>query len=161
MLANPVKHVPTLALSNLDALIFNNPIVGWLAECTLYAPNSKIKFGTANAPSMDEKERGLYVRSAYTEFYPSYVNYCKAGGYRPISRDKFTDRFKETVNNVLKCPGIQLTFHEGIKKVSGLRIRPADQTTDRACIGETRLPSPVEFVSNPTGWDKSFAEHDT
>ena len=160
VLANPVKHVPALRISNLDALVFNNPIVGWLAECTLYAPNSKIKFGTANAPSMDEKERGLYVRNAHTEFYPSYVNYCKAGGYRPISRDKFTDRFKETVNNVLKCPGIQLTFHEGIKKVSGIRIRPQDQTTDRACTGVTRLPSPVEFVSNPTGWDKAFEEHD-
>lgn len=45
ILANPVKHVPTLNATNLEALIFNNPYVAWLSECTLYAPNSKSLIG--------------------------------------------------------------------------------------------------------------------
>lgn len=40
VLANPVKYCSNLKESNLDALVFNNPICAWLADCTLYAPNS-------------------------------------------------------------------------------------------------------------------------
>ena len=35
ILANPVKHVPSIAKTNIEALVFNNQFVRWLGECCL------------------------------------------------------------------------------------------------------------------------------
>jgi phage/plasmid-associated DNA primase len=103
VLANPVKHVPTLNESNLDALVFNNPICAFLADCCLYAPNSHAALGGgAFRPSIDESERGMYVKNAYTEVYAAYVNYCKSNGYKHSAKARFVDRLKETINNFVK-----------------------------------------------------------
>ena len=32
VLANPVKHVPSLNRTNIDALVFNNQFVSWLVD---------------------------------------------------------------------------------------------------------------------------------
>jgi len=163
VLANPVKHVPTLNATNLEALIFNNPYVAWLAECTLYAPNqSSIIGGGAFRPSTDESERGLFVKNAYSELYASYVNFCKSNGYKHSAKPRFVDRLKETIKNVLRVPGVEPRFINGKATFVGLRLKPYDVTTDRASSGEDRLPSPVEFASNPSHdfWKISFNKHD-
>lgn len=163
VLANPVKHVPTLNATNLEALIFNNPYVAWLAECTMYAPNSQSLIGMgAFRPSTDESERGLFVKNAYTELYASYVNFCKSNGYKHSAKPRFVDRLKETIKNVLKVSGVEPRFVDGKAVFTGLRLKPFDPTTDRACAGSNRLPSPVEWASNPTdhNWQKAFEEHD-
>jgi putative DNA primase/helicase len=163
VLANPVKHVPTLNATNLEALIFNNPYVAWLAECTLYAPNqSSIIGGGAFRPSTDESERGLFVKNAYSELYASYVNFCKSNGYKHSAKPRFVERLKETIKNVLRVPGVEPRFINGKATFVGLRLKPYDVTTDRASSGEDRLPSPVEFASNPSHdfWKISFDKHD-
>lgn len=163
ILANPVKHVPTLNATNLEALIFNNPYVAWLAECTLYAPNSQTLIGMgAFRPSTDESERGLFVKNAYAELYPSYVNFCKSNGYKHSAKPRFVDRLKETIKNVLKVSGLEPRFINGKAVFTGLKLKPFDPSTDRACSGLTRLPSPVEWASNPTDpvWQTAFNEHD-
>ena len=163
ILANPVKHVPTLNATNLEALIFNNPYVAWLSECTLYAPNSKSLIGAgAFRPSTDESERGLFVKNAYTELYASYVNFCKSNGYKHSAKPRFVDRLKETIRNVLKVAHVAPKFVNGKAVFLGLRLKPFDPTTDRACSGTDRLPSPVEWASNPTqqSWKTAFETHD-
>lgn len=163
VLANPVKHVPTLNATNLEALIFNNPYVAWLAECTLYAPNSYSNIGGgAFRPSIDESERGLFVKNAYTELYASYVNFCKSNGYKHSAKPRFIDRLRETVRNVLKVEGVGPKFVKGKSVFTGLRLKPYDISTDRASFGDTRLPSPVEWASNPdlAEWQTAFNTHD-
>ncbi len=162
VLANPVKYCPHLNVTNLEALIFNNPICAWLAECCLYAPNSStVLGGGAFRPSIDEQERGLYVKNAYHEIYASYANFAKSNGYKAAAKPRFVDRLKETVNNVLKIQGIEPKFINGKAVVKGLRLKPYDVSTDRAASGDTRLPSPIEYASNPTIWEPAFAAHDT
>lgn len=161
VLANPVKHVPTLNTSNIDALVFNNHICAFLSDCCLYAPNSSTTLGGgAFKPSIDESERGLYVKNAFSEVYASYVNYCKANSYKCNGKAKFIERLKETVNYVLKVPGISVTFVRGKAVVTGIRLKPYDITTDRAASGDNRLPSPVEWAADPAAWDAAFEEHD-
>ncbi len=163
VLANPVKHVPSLNATNLEALIFNNPYVAWLAECTMYAPNSYSNIGGgAFRPSIDESERGLFVKNAYMELYASYVNFCKSNGYKHSAKPRFIDRLKETVRNVLKVDGVGPKFQRGKAVFTGLRLKPYDVTTDRAAFGDTRLPSPVEWASNPdpAEWQVAFQTHD-
>ena len=161
VLANPVKFCPQLNATNLEALVFNNPICAWLAECTLYAPQSHTALGGgAFRPSIDEQERGLYVKNAYTELYASYVNFAKSNGYKASAKPRFVDRLKETVNNVLKVPHIEPKFINGKAVVRGLRLKPYDPSTDRAASGDMRLPSPIEYASNPTVWEQAFTAHD-
>ncbi len=160
-LANPVKYCPDLNTTNIEALIFNNPIVAWLSECTLYAPNSQTPLGGgAFRPTIDEQERGLYVKSANSEIYASYANFAKSNGYKAAAKPRFVDRLKETVNNVLKIQGIEPKFINGKAVIKGLRIKPYDPSTDRAAAGDNRLPSPVEFVANPSLWGAAFQAHD-
>lgn len=161
VLANPVKHCPDLNTSNLDALIFNNPICAFLADCCLYAPNSAtVLGGGAFRPSVDESERGYYVKNAYTEVYAAYVNYCKSNGYKHSAKPRFVDRLKETVNNVVKIPGINVKYVKGKAMVTGLRLKPYDTSTDRAASGSNRLPSPIDWATDPKAWDSAFTEHD-
>lgn len=161
VLANPVKFCPQLNATNLEALVFNNPICAWLAECTLYAPQSHTALGGgAFRPSIDEQERGLYVKNAYTELYASYANFAKSNGYKASAKPRFVDRLKETVNNVLKVPHIEPKFINGKAVVRGLRLKPYDPSTDRAASGDMRLPSPIEYASNPTVWEQAFTAHD-
>lgn len=162
VLANPVKFCPHLNATNLEALVFNNPICAWLAECCLYAPNSHtVLGGGAFRPSIDEQERGLYVKNAYQEIYASYANFAKSNGYKAAAKPRFVDRLKETINNVLKIPGVEPKFVNGKAVVKGLRLKPYDPSTDRAASGDTRLPSPIEYASDPTLWAAAFTAHDT
>lgn len=161
VLANPVKYCSDLNESNLDALVFNNPICAWLADCTLYAPNSyAVLGGGAFRPTVDESEKGFYVKNAYSELYASYVNYCKSNGYKHSAKPRFVDRLKETVTNVVKIPGITPKYINGKAIVTGLRLKPFDPTTDRASIGKNRLPSPIDWAANPDIWQSAFTEHD-
>ena len=161
VLANPTKFAPTLNTTNIEALIFNNPIVAWLAECTMYAPNSYTVLGAgALKPNIDEQEKGLYVKNAFTEVYASYCNFAKCNGFRTIAKPRFVDRLRETTNNVLKVPGVQSKFINGKAVIQGLVIKPYDPTTDPRNRGDNRLPSPVDFAANPNVWDKAFTEHD-
>lgn len=163
VLANPVKHVPSLNATNLEALIFNNPYVAWLAECTMYAPNSHALIGAgAFRPNTDEAEKGMFVKNAYGELYASYVNFCKSNGYKHSAKPRFVDRLKETIRNVLRVEGVAPKFVNGKAVFTGLRLKPYDPTTDRAAAGSNRLPSPVEWASNPdiTHWKAAFEAHD-
>jgi hypothetical protein len=163
VLANPVKHVPSLNATNLEALIFNNPYVAWLAECTMYAPNSHGLIGAgAFRPNTDEAEKGMFVKNAYTELYASYVNFCKSNGYKHSAKPRFVDRLKETIRNVLKVEGVGPKFVNGKAVFTGLRLKPYDPSTDRAAAGSNRLPSPVEWASNPDSalWKPAFEAHD-
>lgn len=162
VLANPVKYCPHLNVTNLEALVFNNPICAWLAECCLFAPNSHAPLGGgAFRPSIDEQERGFYIKNAYQEVYASYANFAKSNGYKAAAKPRFVDRLKETINNVLKLPDIEVKFVNGRAVVKGIRLKPYDVSTDRAASGDTRLPSPIEYASNPTIWAAAFAAHDT
>jgi P4 family phage/plasmid primase-like protien len=161
VLANPVKFCPDLNTTNLEALVFNNPICAWLAECTVYAPNSQTNLGGgAFRPSIDEQERGMYVKNAYSEIYASYANFAKSNGYKASAKPRFVDRLKETINNVLKIPGVEPKYVNGKAVVMGLRLRPFEPSTDRSISGDTRLPSPIEYAANPTIWDQAFSLHD-
>ncbi len=161
VLANPTKHVPALQKSNLDALVFNNHLCAFLADCTVYAPNSHAILGNgAFRPSIDESEKGLYVKNAFNEVYAAYVNYCKANSYKCNGKAKFIERLKETVNHVLKVPGIDVKLLNGRPVVTGIRLRPYDPSTDRAVSGANRLPSPVEFAADRSCWEAAFEEHD-
>jgi phage/plasmid-associated DNA primase len=163
VLANPVKHVPSISATNIEALVFNNQFVSWMSECCLYAPNTATKIGRgASKPSADEAERGLYVKDAYNELYASYVNFCKACGYKAAAKPRFTERTKEALINILKLPGCKLTIKEGIPAVQGLRLKAYDLTSDRASLGQDRLPTPVEFAQDPdvTKWETAFKKHD-
>lgn len=161
VLANPVKFCPDLNVTNLEALVFNNPICAWLAECTVYAPNSStVLGGGAFRPSIDEQERGLYVKNAYSEIYASYANFAKSNGYKASAKPRFVDRLKETINNVLKIPGVEPKYVNGKAVVNGLRLKPYEPSTDRAVSGDKRLPSPIEYAANPTIWDQAFSLHD-
>jgi len=161
VLANPVKFCPDLNTTNLEALVFNNPICAWLAECTVYAPNSQTNLGGgAFRPSIDEQERGMYIKNAYSEIYASYANFAKSNGYKASAKPRFVDRLKETINNVLKIPGVEPKYVNGKSVVVGLRLRPFEPSTDRSISGDTRLPSPIEYAANPTIWDQAFSLHD-
>ena len=163
ILANPVKHVPTIAKTNIDALMFNNQFVSWLGECCVYAPNSATVIGRgASKPSTDEAERGLYVKDAYSELFASYVNFCKACGYKAAAKPRFVERTREALTNILKLPNCGLTVKNGLPAITGLRLKAFDLTSDRAAYGEDRLPSPVEFAQDPntTKWDTAFTKHD-
>ena len=164
VLSNPVKHCPTLNATDIEALVFNNPICAWLSDCCLYAPNSTTSIGGgAFRPSTDESERGLYVKNAYVELYASYVNFCKSNGYKHAAKQRFVDRLKETAQNVLKIEKVDPRLIGGKAVVTGLQLKPYDVTTDRASYGDTRLPSPIEWASNPTYdlWKIAFETHDT
>lgn len=161
VLANPVKYCPQLNATNLEALVFNNPICAWLAECCLYTPNGHtVLGGGAFRPSIDEQERGLYIKNAYQEIYASYANFAKSNGYKAAAKPRFVDRLKETINNVLKIPNVEPKFINGRAVIQGLKLKPYDVSTDRAASGDTRLPSPIEYASDPTLWDTAFQLHD-
>ena len=162
VLANPAKHCPNITATNLDALVFNNPICAFLADCCMYAPNSYTPLGNgAFRPSVDESEKGYFTKNAYTEVYSSYVNYCRSNGYKHAAKARFVDRLKETTSHVVKIPGIGVRYKEGRAVVTGIRLKPYDATTDRAAYGPDRLPTPIEWAENPTIWDKAFQKHDT
>ena len=163
VLANPVKHAPSLARTNIDALVFNNQYVAWMSECCLYAPNSATVVGRGAArPSTDESEKGMYVKNAYSELYASYANFCKSCGYKPAAKPRFVERTMETLCNILKLPHCTTTSKNGLAAIKGLRLKPFDLTSDRASHGDTRLPNPVEFAQNPEFaiWENSFNKHD-
>ena len=163
ILANPVKHVPSIAKTNIEALMFNNQFVSWLGECCLYSPNSATVIGRgASKPSTDEAERGLYVKDSYSELYASYVNFCKACGYKAAAKPRFVERTREALVNILKLSSCGLTFKNGLPAITGLRLKAYDLTSDRASYGPDRLPSPVEFAQNPdpTLWETAFQKHD-
>ncbi len=163
VLANPVKHAPSLAQTNIDALVFNNQYVAWMAECCLYAPNSATHVGRGAArPSTDESEKGMFVKNAYSELYASYANFCKACGYKPSAKPRFVERTLETLCNILKLPHCKATTKLGMPAIKGLRLKPFDLTSDRASHGDTRLPNPVEFAQEPdfTKWESNFQKHD-
>lgn len=163
-LANPVKHAPSLARTNIDALVFNNPYVSWMAECCLYAPNSSTVVGRGAArPSTDESEKGMYVKNAYSELFASYANYCKSCGYKPAAKPRFVERTMETLNNILKLPHCSTTILKGLPAIKGLRLKPYDLSSDRASHGPERLPNPVEFAQEPDfeKWETSFQKHDS
>lgn len=164
VLANPVKHAPSLAKTNIDALVFNNPYVSWMAECCLYAPNSATVVGRgAGKPNTDESEKGLYVRNAYSELFASYANYCKACGYKPAAKPRFVERTLETLNNILKLHGCSTTTLNGLPAIKGLRLKAYDLSSDRASLGPERLPNPVEFAQMPDSqkWEAAFKKYDT
>lgn len=102
----------------------------------------------------------MYVKNAYTEIYAAYVNYCKSNGYKHHAKARFLDRLKETVNNIVQIPGITAKYQNGRTLISGLRLKPYDPSTDRACNGENRLPTPIEYAMDATIWNKAFNEHD-
>lgn len=164
VLANPVKHVPSIAKTNIEALLFNNQFVSWLAECCLYAPNSATVVGRgASKPSTDESERGLYVKDAYSELYASYANFCKACGYKAAAKPRFVERTREALVNILKLPNCgNITMKAGMPAITGLRLKAFDLQTDRASYGPDRLPTPVEFAQNPdsTIWKTAFEKND-
>ena len=163
VLANPVKHAPSLAQTNIDALVFNNQYVAWMGECCLYAPNTATHVGRGAArPSTDESEKGMFVKNAYTELYASYANFCKACGYKPAAKPRFVERTLETLCNILKLPHCKATTKSGMPAIKGLRLKPFDLTSDRASHGDTRLPNPVEFAQEPdfSKWESSFQKHD-
>jgi len=164
VLANPVKHVPSIAKTNIEALLFNNQFVSWLAECCLYAPNSATVVGRgASKPSTDESERGLYVKDAYQELYASYANFCKACGYKAAAKPRFVERTREALVNILKLPNCgSITMKAGMPAIAGLRLKAFDLQTDRASYGPDRLPSPVEFAQNPDLelWKTAFEKND-
>ncbi len=163
ILANPVKHAPSLAQTNIDALVFNNQYVAWMAECCLYAPNSSTVVGRGAArPSTDESEKGMFVKNAYSELYASYANFCKACGYKPSAKPRFVERTMETLSNILKLPGCRTVTKTGLPAIKGIRLKPFDLTSDRASHGDTRLPNPVEFAQEPefSKWETSFQKHD-
>jgi len=165
VLSNPVKHVPSLAVTNLEALKINNPYVAWLDDCCLYSPNTTTPIGKgAFKASADEQERGLIVKDSYGELYASYVQYSRACQYRPCNKPNFTGRIKETLQNILKLPACGNIVHRnGGMSVQGLRLKKYDLTSDRASVGDTRLPTPVEFAEDPdfSKWDKAFKKHDS
>ena len=163
VLANPVKHAPSLAQTNIDALVFNNQYVAWMAECCLYAPNTATHVGRGAArPSTDESEKGMFVKNAYSELYASYANFCKSCGYKPAAKPRFVERTLETLCNILKLPNCKATTKTGMPAIKGLRLKPFDLTSDRASHGDTRLPNPVEFAQEPdfSKWETSFQKHD-
>jgi hypothetical protein len=160
-LANPTKFSPSLTHTNLEALVFNNPIVAWLAECTMYAPNSYTTLGPgALKPNVEEQERGLYVKNAFKEVYASYSNFVKCNGFRNIAKPRFIDKLKETATHVLKISGVDSKFINGKAVITGLLVKPYDPMSDPRNRGSNRLPSPVEFAADPNSWDAAFAEHD-
>ena len=163
VLANPVIHAPSLAQTDIEALIFNNQFVAWLMECTLYAPNTSTYVGSgAGRPSTDESERGLFVRNAYSELYASYSNFCKQCGYKPAAKPRFVERTMETMNNILKLKHCKKELKNGMPAVKGLRLKAFELTSDGASLGPTRLPNPVEFAQNPDydAWKSAFEKHD-
>lgn len=163
ILANPVKHCPSISTTNLEALVFNNQFVAWMAECCLYAPNTATLIGRgALKPSADEQERGLLVKEAYGELYASYVNFCKSCGFRACSKPNFAGRVKETLINILKLPYCDMVLKSGMPAIQGLRLKKYDLSSDRASLGDTRLPTPIEFAEDPdfTKWEKAFQKHD-
>ena len=163
VLANPVKHAPSLARTNIDALVFNNQYVAWLADCCLYAPNTATVVGRGAArPSTDESEKGMFVKNAYSELYASYANFCKACGYKPAAKPRFVERTMETLCNILKLPNCKTTTKNGLPAIKGLRLKPFDLTSDRASHGPDRLPNPVEFAQEPdfSKWENNFNKHD-
>jgi hypothetical protein len=104
----------------------------------------------------------MFVKNAYGELYASYVNFCKSNGYKHSAKPRFVDRLKETIRNVLRVEGVAPKFVNGKAVFSGLRLKPYDPTTDRAAAGSNRLPSPVEWASNPdiSHWKPAFEAHD-
>lgn len=162
VLANPVKHCPDLRASDFESLLFNNPFAAWLNECCLYAPGKSTKIGGgAFKPSTDESERGMFFKNAYTELYASYCNFCKSNGYKAAARERFSERLKETLTNVLKLEGCKRTINNGFAVFTGLILKPFDLSTSRAAYGDTRLPTPVEYAANPQPdlWKLAFEEH--
>ena len=163
VLANPVSHAPSLAQTDIEALIFNNQFVSWLMECTLYAPNTSTYIGAgAGRPSTDESEKGMFVRNAYSELYASYANFCKQCGYKAAAKPRFVERIMETMHNILKLKKCSKTLKNGMPAVKGLRLKAFDLTSDRASLGDDRLPNPVEYAQNPdfSKWEASFIKHD-
>lgn len=163
VLANPVKHAPSLAQTNIEALVFNNQFVAWMAECCLYAPNSSTVVGRGAArPSTDESEKGMHVKNSYSELYASYANFCKSCGYKPAAKPRFVERTLETLCNILKLPHCKTTMKQGLAAIQGLRLKPYDLSSDRASHGDTRLPNPVEFAQDPdfSKWEANFLKHD-
>lgn len=163
VLANPVKHAPSLSQTNIEALVFNNQFVAWMAECCLYAPNTATVVGRGAArPNTDESEKGMFVKNAYSELFASYANFCKACGYKPAAKPRFVERTLETLNNILKLPGCKATMKNGLPAIKGLRLKPYDLTSDRASHGPDRLPNPVEFAQEPdySKWENNFKKHD-
>jgi putative DNA primase/helicase len=163
VLANPTKHVPSLNRTNIEALLFNNQFVAWLHDCCLYAPNAVTPVGQgASKPNTDESEKGMYVANAYGALYPSYANFCKACGYKPAAKQRFVERTKEALVNILKLPSVKVVLNDGIPSIQGLRLKAYDLSSDRASKGSERLPSPVEFAQDPltTRWETAFQKHD-
>ena len=163
VLANPVIHAPSLAQTDIEALIFNNVYVAWLMECTLYAPNtvSYIGYG-AGRPNTEEQEKGMYVGKAYEHLYASYANFCKQCGYKPSAKPRFVERVMETLNNILKLKGCHKTQRNGLPGIKGLRLKAFELTSDGASLGQNRLPNPVEFAQNPdyAAWKHAFDKYD-
>jgi phage/plasmid-associated DNA primase len=163
VLANPTKHVPSLNATNIEALLFNNQFVAWMHDCCLYAPNTITPVGQgARKPNTDESEKGMYVANAYGALYPSYANFCKACGYKPAAKQRFVERTKEALVNILKLPNVKVVLNDGIPSIKGLRLKAYDLSSDRASKGSERLPSPIEFAQDPltNRWETAFQKHD-
>lgn len=163
VLSNPVKHVPSISSTNIEALLMNNQFVAWMAECCLYAPNTATPIGRgALKPSADEQERGMLVKNAHSELYASYYQYCKSCGFRHCNKPNFTSRVKEALQNILKLPHTKTSIQDGKLLMHGLKLKKYDLSSDRASTGDSRLPTPIEFAEDPDflKWEKAFQKHD-
>ena len=104
-------------LANLEAAMFNNPLMAWMLEKLLPDPGAAAQVGEKK----EDRENGGY-QHCDTRLYPNYLTWCKASGRESVS----LQRFSETLLDAARQQGEQIEkkrTREGATKIFGLRIR--------------------------------------
>jgi putative DNA primase/helicase len=104
-------------LANLEAAMFNNPLMAWMLEKLLPDPGAAAQVGEKK----EDRENGGY-QHCDTRLYPNYLTWCKASGRESVS----LQRFSETLLDAARQQSEQIEkkrTREGATKIFGLRIR--------------------------------------
>ncbi|MGI6638395.1 MAG: phage/plasmid primase, P4 family [Desulfobulbus sp.] len=144
---NIFKHRPErVRLSNLEAAMFNNPVVDWMLHNLLPDKGAATQVGI----KQEDRSGGITTYANAQEWlYANYLTWCLGNGREALG----LRRFSETLVDAAKSQGLLEVYKKktaGGHKVFGLRIRKGHEAAwiDRIETPEERKPVQTSL---PTG----------
>ena len=120
------KNMPErVRQANLDAALFNNPLLEWMLDTLLPDPDAAEQIGVKR----EFRDCGavLYEHSK-DRLYPSYLTWCRENGRESVS----LQRFSESLLDAAQTQRAQVRkgrASDGATKIFGLRFRAAFETS--------------------------------
>lgn len=124
------KEMPErIRLANLEAARFNNPLVDWMLESLLPAPDEATQIGSKGEYRSEGK---VLYEYADRRLYPNYLAWCQESGREKLS----LQRFSASIIDAAETYGVNISKKrdKGGTKLHGIRIRRLDEESWLSCV---------------------------